>query len=147
MRVLDIRKSRQGFPRRLVRCVFTWRCAASICNRTRCLILFGRTPQSGGGCVASLSGQRSPILTKYDGDDADQASAVVLVGKSIARRRFGMGTTDPDDCEIVIYRGANPCAYRKSHPAILMVQSAQDRTIDNASRVFGGARYRRVLVQ
>jgi len=27
--------------------------------------------------------------------------------KSIARRRFGMGTTDPDDCEIVIYRGAN----------------------------------------
>jgi len=26
-----IRKSRQGFPRRLVRCVFTWRCAASIC--------------------------------------------------------------------------------------------------------------------
>jgi hypothetical protein len=39
------------------------------------------------------------------------------------------------------------CAYRKSHPAILMVQSAQDRTTDNASRVFGGARYRRVLVQ
>jgi hypothetical protein len=34
-----------------------------------------------------------------------------------------------------------------SHPAILMVQSAQDRTTDNASRVFGGARYRRVLVQ
>ena len=43
MRVPNIRKSRQGFPRRLVRCVFTWRCAASICNRTRCLILFGRT--------------------------------------------------------------------------------------------------------
>jgi len=39
------------------------------------------------------------------------------------------------------------CAYRKSHPAILMVQSAQDRTTDNASRVFGSARYRRVLVQ
>jgi hypothetical protein len=39
------------------------------------------------------------------------------------------------------------CAYRKSHPAILMVQSAQDRTTDNASRVFGGARYRRILVQ
>jgi hypothetical protein len=39
------------------------------------------------------------------------------------------------------------CAYRKSHPAILMVQSAQDRTTDNASRGFGGARYRRVLVQ
>lgn len=36
-------QSRQGFPRRLVRCVFRWRCAASICNRTRCLILFGRT--------------------------------------------------------------------------------------------------------
>jgi hypothetical protein len=27
--------------------------------------------------------------------------------KSIARRRFGIGTTDPDDCEIVIYGGAN----------------------------------------
>jgi hypothetical protein len=39
------------------------------------------------------------------------------------------------------------CAYRKSHPALLMVQSAQDRTTDNASRVFGGARYRRILVQ
>jgi hypothetical protein len=39
------------------------------------------------------------------------------------------------------------CAYRKSNPAILMVQSAQDRTTDNASRSFGGARYRRVLVQ
>ena len=39
------------------------------------------------------------------------------------------------------------CAYRKSHPAILMVQSAQDRMTDNASRVFGGAGYRRVLVQ
>jgi hypothetical protein len=37
--------------------------------------------------------------------------------------------------------------FPKSHPAILMVQSAQDRTTDNASRVFGGARYRRVLVQ
>jgi len=28
-----------------------------------------------------------------------------------------------------------------------MVQSGQDRMTDNASRVFGGARYRRVLVQ
>jgi hypothetical protein len=28
-----IRKSRQGFPRRLVRCVFTWRRAGSIRNR------------------------------------------------------------------------------------------------------------------
>jgi hypothetical protein len=31
------------------------------------------------------------------------------------------------------------CAYRKSNPAILMVQSAQGRTADNASDCFGGA--------
>jgi hypothetical protein len=39
------------------------------------------------------------------------------------------------------------CACRKSHPAISMVQSAQHRTTDHASRVFGGAQYRSVLVQ
>ena len=39
------------------------------------------------------------------------------------------------------------CAYRKSHPAILMVQSGQDRAADNASGCFGGARYRPVFVQ
>jgi hypothetical protein len=31
------------------------------------------------------------------------------------------------------------CAYRKSNPAILMVQSAQDRMADNASGCLGGA--------
>jgi hypothetical protein len=30
------------------------------------------------------------------------------------------------------------CAYRKSNPAILMVQSAQDRMADNASGCLGG---------
>jgi hypothetical protein len=39
------------------------------------------------------------------------------------------------------------CPYRKSNPGILMVQSAQDRAADNPSGLFGGARYRRVLVQ
>jgi len=38
-----IRKSRQGFPRRLVPLRFTERCAASSGARTRCLFLFGRT--------------------------------------------------------------------------------------------------------
>jgi hypothetical protein len=55
---------------------------------------------------------------------------------------------DTTGCAATIAKAATvTCAYRKSHPAILMVQSAQDRTTDNASRVFGGARYRRVLVQ
>jgi len=40
---LAIRKSRQGFPRRLVPLRFTERCAASSGARTRCLFLFGRT--------------------------------------------------------------------------------------------------------
>jgi hypothetical protein len=31
------------------------------------------------------------------------------------------------------------CPYRKSNPAILMVQSAQDRMADNASSCLGGA--------
>jgi hypothetical protein len=31
------------------------------------------------------------------------------------------------------------CAYRKSNPVILMVQSAQDWTADNVSRCFDGA--------
>ena len=33
---------------------------------------------------------------------------------------------------------AAPCAYRKSHPGILMVQSAYDRRQDNASGCLGG---------
>jgi hypothetical protein len=33
----------------------------------------------------------------------------------------------------------DPCAYRKSNPGILMVQSAQDRMADNASGCLGGA--------
>ena len=39
------------------------------------------------------------------------------------------------------------CAYRKSHPAILMMQSAQDRAADDIPGPFNAARYRRVLVQ
>src|ERR1700694_3896238 len=39
------------------------------------------------------------------------------------------------------------CAYRKSSPSILVMQSTQDRTAQNASRCLGGTRYRRVLVQ
>jgi putative transposase len=52
-------------------------------------------------------------------------------------RRFRVLTV-LDDCT---------CACRKSNPAILMVQSAQDWMADNAARSFGSARYRRVLVQ
>jgi hypothetical protein len=32
----------------------------------------------------------------------------------------------------------HPCAYRKSNPDILVVQSAQDRTADNAFDRLGG---------
>jgi hypothetical protein len=39
------------------------------------------------------------------------------------------------------------CAYRKSNPGILVVQSAKDRTADNACNCFGGAPTRRILVQ
>jgi len=39
------------------------------------------------------------------------------------------------------------CVYRKSSPSILVMQSTQDRTAQNASRCLGGTRYRRVLVQ
>ena len=33
----------------------------------------------------------------------------------------------------------NACAYRKSNPDILVVQSAQDRATENASNCLGGA--------
>jgi hypothetical protein len=33
---------------------------------------------------------------------------------------------------------ARGCAYRKSNPSILVMQSAQDRTAPNASRCLGG---------
>jgi TRAP-type uncharacterized transport system substrate-binding protein len=51
-------------------------------------------------------------------------------------------------------RGAPPvpdddltCAYRKSHPAILMVQSAQDRAADEIPGPLNAARHRGILVQ
>jgi hypothetical protein len=43
--------------------------------------------------------------------------------------------------------GKTGCAYRKSSPSILVMQSIQDRTAQNAPRGLGGTRYRRVLVQ
>jgi hypothetical protein len=43
--------------------------------------------------------------------------------------------------------GRSSCAYRKSHPAILMVQSALDRAADNSSGPLGAARERGILVQ
>src|SRR5262245_14411146 len=39
------------------------------------------------------------------------------------------------------------CAYRKSHPAILMVQSAQDRAADDIPSPLNAARDRGILVQ
>src|SRR5215469_15441057 len=40
-----------------------------------------------------------------------------------------------------------PCAYRKSHPAILMVQSAQDLAADDIPGPLNAARKRGILVQ
>ena len=39
------------------------------------------------------------------------------------------------------------CAYRKSHPAILMVQSAQDRAADDIPGPLNAAMDRGILVQ
>jgi hypothetical protein len=46
-----------------------------------------------------------------------------------------------------IYSNIYPCAYRKSHPAILMVQSAQDRAADDIPGPLNAARDRGILVQ
>jgi hypothetical protein len=40
-----------------------------------------------------------------------------------------------------------PCAYRKSNPAILMVQSAQDRAADDIPGPLNAAMDRGILVQ
>jgi NAD(P)-dependent dehydrogenase (short-subunit alcohol dehydrogenase family) len=54
---------------------------------------------------------------------------------------------ESDDPAILVIEGDITCAYRKSSPSILVMQSTQDRTAQNASRCLGGTRYRRVLVQ
>ena len=38
-----------------------------------------------------------------------------------------------------LYVRGSRCAYRKSNPGILVVQSAQDRAAENASNFLGGA--------
>jgi len=43
--------------------------------------------------------------------------------------------------------GRRACAYRKSNPAILMVQSAQDRAADDIPGPLNAARGRGILVQ
>src|SRR5258708_39530729 len=50
----------------------------------------------------------------------------------------------------ILYRAANSvgsCACRKSKPAILMMQSAQDRQTEDATNGLDSARYRRIFVQ
>jgi hypothetical protein len=58
--------------------------------------------------------------------------------------------------QAVLFRSGRPglavqvegtCAYRKSHPAILMVQSAQDRAADEIPGPLNAARDRGILVQ
>jgi hypothetical protein len=66
---LDIRKSRQGFPRRLVRCVaFAWRfdCDEPRSNVTKACLAVGAALQRGAVCVTNVSGQRSPIVIKCE---------------------------------------------------------------------------------
>jgi hypothetical protein len=41
----------------------------------------------------------------------------------------------------------SPCAYRKSHPAILMVKSAEDRAADDIPNPLDAARDWGILVQ
>jgi putative SOS response-associated peptidase YedK len=45
------------------------------------------------------------------------------------------------------FKGERGCACRKSHPAILMVQSAQDRAADDIPGPLNAARDRGILVQ
>jgi putative tryptophan/tyrosine transport system substrate-binding protein len=48
---------------------------------------------------------------------------------------------------VAVLMSVNTCAYRKSHPAILMVQSAQDRAANDIAGPFNAARDRGILVQ
>jgi len=54
----------------------------------------------------------------------------IAAGRECSRpsRKSGHATEGP----------AEGCAYRKSTPAILVMQSAQDRTADNSSGCLGG---------
>jgi PAS fold len=68
-------------------------------------------------------------MLNYDREESAQTSSneKTLSSRSVRRRLFwSLGA-------------ASSCAYRKSNPGILVVQSAQDRATENASNFLGGA--------
>src|ERR1700730_16862794 len=79
------------------------------------------------------------------------ALEVAPIGRATADRHEAMRVDPADEHgEFALGRATHSrrtCAYRKSHPAIVMMQAAQDRAADDIPGPFNAARYRRVLVQ
>jgi hypothetical protein len=69
--------------------------------------------------------------------DRIDAIAGVMVLSEVARRLTMMSGSDASTCAAECGRPAT-CAYRKSSPSILVMQSIQDRTAQNAPRGLGG---------
>jgi hypothetical protein len=66
----------------------------------------------------------------------------------LAIRLRGSQAHPPNAREIALeHSSVRTCAYRKSHPAILMVKSAEDRAADDIPNPLDAARDRGILVQ
>jgi hypothetical protein len=66
---------------------FTWRCAVSICNRTRCLIfVWTHCLNEAAGALPVCRANDPRLFLSVNGDDADQASAAVPNGRKSRRR-------------------------------------------------------------
>jgi hypothetical protein len=101
--------------------------------------------RNAGACMLLTmpEGQRLAGLLRAQVETLTAVESVTGVDASAAPVELPQ-VKDPDSVALIQYTS---CAYRKSNPGILMVQSAQDRTADNASNCFGGAPARRILVQ
>jgi hypothetical protein len=100
-----------------------------------------RPLRRGDGCVALAGGRVTPASPTHQApvERGTPRTRLRPLGSSAERARRAE--------RLLVLRAASPrrnsvneaCAYRKSNPAILVVQSAQDRPAENASNFLGAA--------
>jgi hypothetical protein len=94
-------------------------------------------------CVTVVDGPLAFGMHRFEAARANDVGLEVLTLPLLASRLAG-GFRHLADRETL---SLATCAYRKSHPAILMVQSAQDRAADEIPGPLNAARDRGILVQ
>jgi hypothetical protein len=108
-------------------------------------VLLGRladTPVWSGFTPRRLPTADIPSALRRADPNLRYQAAIELLAPS-GEQRVGIGPQNLSFTRTAPY----PCAYRKSHPAILMVQSAQDRAADDIPGPLNAARDRGILVQ